>query len=279
MLARAQRAAADERAVSPPAKKKLKTRRTSALKQARTKGSSDSSMGDGPSVSQPAGQSSAEHDDRPSTAHPWERLVQCTAPSCNRSCDPVFLRRGPPLCCETCGDPRVQQHTAICNIVHSAPFPAFALSFRRLEPRRQRRITDASVPRDTLSDLIANDPLLDLVAPPVVAEHSVEAARGVIWDLVAGPPLQNVSHTASAANTAVDAVSRRPSSPTELGLDAANPSNSMGDGPASKPAAFPRFGTRDASSPAVVVARPGQFLSFATPTPVPMLGDTPRRYR
>ena len=90
---------------------------------------------------------------------------------------------------------------------------------------------------------------------------------------------QTVSYAASAPNVAVDSVSRPPSSPTELGLDAANRGNSMGDGPTRQPTAFPRFGTRDVSTPTVVVARPGQFLSFATPTPVPVLGGTPRRYR
>ena len=90
-----------------------------------------------------------------------------------------------------------------------------------------------------------------------------------VWARVfGGPPLPTVSYTASAANAAVDAVSRRPSSPTELGLDPANPSNSMGDGPTQQSTAFPRFGTRDVSSPTVVVACPGHFLSFAT-TPTP----------
>ena len=175
-------------------------------------------------------------------------------------------------------------------------------------------------------DLVANDQLPDLMAPPIVAEHLVEAARGIVWDVgvappivavdpfgadmpgggpamhpgaypdvlvdyddaddddvwaraFGGPPLQTVSHTASTANAAVDAASRRPSSPTELGLDAANRGNSMGDGPTQQPTAFPRFGTRGVSSPTVVVARPGQLLSFATPTPVPVLGATPHRYR
>ena len=43
---------------------------------------------------------------------------------------------------------------------------------------------------------------------------------------------------------------------------------------AARAAAFPRFGTRDVSSPTVVVARPGQFMSFATSTPIPVLGGT-----
>ena len=458
VLALAQRTAADERAVSPPAAKKLKTRRSSALEQSRTAASSDNNMGDGPSTSQPAGQSSAEHDDRPSTAYLWERLVQCTTPGCDRACDPNLLARGSALCCEICGVPHVR-HTIICDVVHSSPLPAFALPLRQLEPRRPRRISDASVPRVSQLGLIANDQLPDLVAPPIVAENLVEAARGVVWDLVVatpivavnplaadmpgggpamhpdagpdvlidydndeddndvwarvfgGPPLQTVTHTASTANAAVDAVSRRPLthmelgldsanssnsmgdgptgsatgarprspparlqprakrrrvseliayeehlmmeflagdtfreeryfslhpvlahelmmsapatapplpptpapeppspptaaipppaadatasaatavadavrsrplSPNELGLDSANSGNSMGDGPTQRPTAFPRFGTRNVSSPTVVVARPGQFLSFATPTPVPVLGGTPHRYR
>ena len=234
-------------------------------------------MGDGPSTSQPAGQSSDERDDRPSTAHPWERLVQCTTPGCDRACDPDLLRREVALCCAICGVPHVG-HTTICDIVHSSPLPAFALPLRRFEPRRPRRISDASVPRVNQLDLIANDQLPDLIAPPIVADDLVEAARGIVWDLVVtppvvavnplttdmpgggpamhpdagpdvlvdyddaddndvlafvfgGPPLQTVSHTASTANSAVDAVSRRPASPTELGLDAANPGNSMSDGP------------------------------------------------
>ena len=85
--------------------------------------------------------------------------------------------------------------------------------------------------------------------------------------------------TASAATAVADAVRSRPLSPNELGLDSANSGNSMGDGPTQRPTAFPRFGTRNVSSPTVVVARPGQFLSFATPTPVPVLGGTPHRYR
>ena len=87
---------------------------------------------------------------------------------------------------------------------------------------------------------------------------------------------QTVSYAASAPNVAVASVSQRPSSLTELGLDAANRGNSMGDGPTQRPSAFPRFGTRDVSTPTVVVARPGQFLSFATPTPVPVLAETTR---
>ena len=324
VLALAQRTAADERAVSPPAKKRLKTRHTPALEQSRTAASSDSNIGDGPSTSQPAGQSSAEHDDPPSTAYPLERLVQCTTPGCDRACDLGLLRRDLALCCAICGVPHVR-HTTICGIVHSPPLQTFALPLRRLEPRRPRRISDASVPRVNRLDLISNNQLPDLVAPPILADNLVEAARGIVWDLVVappivavdpfeadmpgggpamhpgaepdvlidydgddddvwarvfgGPPLQTVSHTASTANAAVDAVSRRPLSPTELGFDWANPSNSMGDGPAQRPTAFPRFGTRGVWSPAVVVARPGQFLSFATPTPVPVLGGAPHRYR
>ena len=77
-------------------------------------------------------------------------------------------------------------------------------------------------------------------------------------------------HTASTANAAVGAASRRPPTPKELGLDAANSGNSMGDSPASKAAAFPRFGTRDASSPAAVVA-------CGSPWPVPILRHSDSR--
>ena len=174
VLARAQRTAADERAVSPPAKKKLKTRRTSALEQSRTAASSDNKMGDGPPTSQTAGQSSAEHSDRPSMARPWERLVQCTTPGCDRACDPNLLSQGSALCCEICGVPHVR-HTTICDIVHSSPFPAFAPPLRRLVPRRPRRTSDASVPSGNLLDLSANDSPPDLVAPPIVAVNPFEA--------------------------------------------------------------------------------------------------------
>ena len=250
-----------------------------------------------PAASQPAGQSSEEHDDRPSTAHPWERAVRCTSPGCNRACDPNLLRRGIASCCAICSVSR-SEHTTTCDIVHSSSLPAFALPLRRFEPQRPRRISDAPVPRVDQLDLFANDRLPDFVAQPIVAENLVVMARGIVWDLVVTPPIVAVdplttdvpgggpamhpdadpdvlvdyddaddndvwAHVFGSANAAVDVVSRRPSSPTELGLDAANRGNSMGDGPTQQPTAFPRFNTPPTPRYGTPTNAPVSFVSFA----------------
>ena len=109
----------------------------------------------------------AENDDRPQPVRRDWLLLGCDFCGCNQWFDSALLRQGTQPLCATCGCP------------HHTPIEVSAPTARRLEPRRPRRITDASFPDADLPDLLTDGPPTRLVARPVVVTLSGAAIRSL----------------------------------------------------------------------------------------------------